>query len=124
MRTPGGWQLTNVPGLTNLTVRARGHVIGGGGSYGGSSWFLESALTLAPQTRPTILINDPGFGVQSNQFGFKIVALPGQVIVTEASTNLQTWTPLSTNWVSVNSFYFLDPRPLLPPGSFYRARLK
>ncbi|HEX5221785.1 MAG TPA: hypothetical protein VFZ59_19630, partial [Verrucomicrobiae bacterium] len=122
-RIPGGWQLANVFGLTNLTVRARGDVIGGGGFYSGSSWFVESMLIIAPRTRPTILVHDSSFGVQSNRFGFKVSAFPGQVVVTEVSTNLQVWTPLAMDWVHSNSFYFLDTRQLLHPSSFYRVRL-
>jgi uncharacterized delta-60 repeat protein len=41
-RISGGWQLTNVPGLTNMSIRARGFLTGGQGDT--SSWFVETNI--------------------------------------------------------------------------------
>ena len=49
---------------------------------------------------PQILCAPPGFGYASNRFGFKVQAVPGQVLVVEATTNLFIWLPAqSTNFV-------------------------
>jgi hypothetical protein len=42
--------------------------------------------------------------------------------VAEASTNLQTWLPLSTNTFGAGLFQFLDPDSLTNPIRFYRTR--
>lgn len=79
----------------NSTLRARGFVTGG--QYNGSTWFVETTLQIVP---PAILVNDDRFGMRSNNFGFNTRAVPGQIVVIEAVTNLVTWTPVQTNLVT------------------------
>ena len=50
-----------------------------------------------PPPRPAILMNDGNFGFRSNQFAFNVSAMPGQVVVVQAATNLANWTDLQTN---------------------------
>jgi hypothetical protein len=78
------------------------------------------AFTAVPGP-PSILLNDGGFGVRSNHFGFNLRAAAGQVVVVETSTDLVNWTALATNSVSASPFYFNDPAPPNSPCRFYRA---
>jgi hypothetical protein len=47
---------------------------------------------------PEIQFNRTGFGVQTNQFGFKIIWADNKAVVVEACTDLATpvWVPLTT----------------------------
>jgi uncharacterized delta-60 repeat protein len=122
-RIGGGWQLANtsLPSTTG-TIRARGFVTGG--EYNGSTWFVESTLSLvAPPSAPVILTSDGHFGFGTNGFGFNLSTAAGQTIVVEASTNLLNWAPLATNLMGSGPFYFSDPRTGAFPARFYRARL-
>jgi hypothetical protein len=71
---------------------------------------------------PLILQNGPGFGIQSNQFGFTVSWATNLSVVVEASTNLASpgWQPLQTNTLTNGSFYFSDPNWTNFPGRFYR----
>jgi hypothetical protein len=40
----------------------------------------------------------------------------------QASTNLQTWTPISTNTATTNAFNLLDPNATNFPYRFYRVQ--
>jgi hypothetical protein len=62
----------------------------------------------------------PGF--TSNQFGFGISGPAANTFVVEASTNLQTWLPLSTNIFGLGQFQFLDSGSATNPIRFYRTR--
>ena len=119
-RITGGWGLSGVALSANAWVRARGFT--SGGYFNSSGWYVESvAQVLAP---PVILVNDPGFGVHSNQFDFNVSAVPGQVVVIEASTDLANWVPVQTNLVtSLALVMFADSQTGLLPQRFYRVRL-
>ena len=107
-----------------------------GGEAGGYSVIVSNAfgsvtsvvalltVNLPPPTRPTILVNDGGLGLHTNQFGFNVRALPGQAIVIEASTNTVNWTPIQTNLTtSLGQIIFCDSKCSLFPRRFYRAAL-
>lgn len=121
-RVPGGWNLGELPLLPFGQVRARGYTVGG--NHYGSSWFVESTLAVDPNTPPQILSTDGSFGFRTNQFGFNLAGLIGQTVVVEASTNLTSWTPLTTNTLSTPTLYFSDPSASSLPLRFYRARLR
>jgi hypothetical protein len=73
---------------------------------------------------PTIVVNDGNFGMRSNQFGFNISAVAGQMVVIEASTNLVNWIPVQTNLTTgIGLIAFTDMQSGLFPRRFYRARL-
>ena len=119
-RITGGWGLSGLALSANSWIRARGFTTGG--YYTSSGWFVENvARVLAP---PVILVNDPGFGVRSNQFDFNVSAVPGQVVIIEASTDLANWAPIQTNVVtSLALVTFTDWQTGLFLHRFYRVRL-
>ncbi|MGD0745177.1 MAG: immunoglobulin domain-containing protein [Verrucomicrobiota bacterium] len=119
-RITGGWGLSGLSLPANSWIRARGFTTGG--YYTSSGWFVESvARVLAP---PVILVNNPSFGVHSNQFDFNVSAVPGQVLVIETSTDLANWVPIQTNLVtSLALVMFADSQAGLFPHRFYRVRL-
>jgi uncharacterized delta-60 repeat protein len=120
VRTTNGWQAPVVSLPANATIRARGFVEGG--YQDGSSWFVESVFQ--PPSRPAILVSDGGLGFHTNQFGFNVRALPGQVVVIETSTNFVNWTPLQTNVTTdLGQIIFSDARSGSFPRRFYRAEL-
>jgi uncharacterized delta-60 repeat protein len=119
-RISGGWQITGLALPGNTPIRARGFLTGGANN--GSSWYVESTLNLT--LPPIIITDDSGFGVRSNQFSFNIAAVPDQIVVIEASTDLQNWSPLSTNTLYSSPLRFTDPSPTVVPCRFYRARLQ
>jgi uncharacterized delta-60 repeat protein len=112
-RIAGGWQLANVSVETGATIRALGLMASGG--------IVESKLVVAPP--PVIVATDPLFGVHSNRFGFNISGLAGQVIVVEASTNLQQWIALQTNTLTGDLLYFADSDWWQNARQFYRVRV-
>jgi hypothetical protein len=85
-------------------------------------WFVETNLVIDP--RPVIEVSGPASGYHTNQFGFKVGAMPGRTLVIEASTNLANWTALATNLVETGAVYFSDPGFAEFPLRFYRARLR
>jgi hypothetical protein len=78
--------------------------------------------------RPTALWIQPlqasGVGVQAKQFGFTITGPSGLIIVVETCTDLanSAWSPLLTNTLSGDAFYFSDPQWTNYPRRFYRVR--
>ena len=123
-RIPGGWQTTNTFALANLVspaiLRARGFIPAGCGNTPG--WFAETNLQLDP--RPRIEVSHPAFGARTNQFEFKVSALPGRTLIIEASTNLVNWSALVTNVVEDGAVYFRDTGSSRFPARFYRAYLR
>jgi hypothetical protein len=61
--------------------------------------------------------------VRTNQFSFYVDWAGGQNVVVEGCTNLShpVWSPLQTNLLSGNSWYFTDPQWKNYPRRFYRA---
>ena len=112
-RIPGGWQCTNTAASANAIIRARGFV-----GRSNSEWFVANT------TRPTIEMDDGGFGIRSNKFGFNIGGNPGEVVIVESSANMNDWTPVSTNLVGSGPFYFSDPGSINLPLRYYRTRIQ
>jgi hypothetical protein len=92
------------------------------GTIGWDTAFFNVASPWAPQ----IQASDGGFGVQSNQFRFNIIAATNiPVVVVEASTNLagEMWLSVSTNMLSDGTSYFSDPQWTNYPVRFYRLSM-
>ena len=91
---------------------------GWGTIFGGrptAPWYLPA---------PTILNFGPGFGFQTNRFGFVISWATNGLVVVEVSTNLSSpaWSPLSTNTLVNGSCYFTDAVWTNYPARLYRVR--
>ncbi len=121
VRIPGGWQLSEISPAAGGMIRASGHVSGGDKSSG---WFVETVLDLGALNGPVIVVDDGQFGIRANGFGFKVTCNSTASVVVEASTDFMQWTPLSTNSLSSNSTFFIDPNWTQTPRRFYRARLR
>lgn len=78
---------------------------------GATGWGLTFAERPTALWLPEVLTGDASFGVRTNQFGFNIAWAGGQAVVVDACTNVANpiWSPLQTNVLSSDSFYFSDP---------------
>src|SRR5665213_1916330 len=96
---------------------------------GTTGWDYFSANTGIPAVlwflpNPLILNSSPGFGVQTNRFGFIISWATNTPVVVEACANLfhPAWIPVGTNTLTGGSSYFSDPQWTNHPARFYRLR--
>ena len=108
------WQLNasnviaRLPDITNLTTQI---------NY--TTPAQSITLFVVPQralARPRL---DVGGIFNMNQFVFSLVGEAGVTYVTESSTNLTTWTPVSTNLLTTNYVNIFVPSTT--QGTFYRA---
>jgi hypothetical protein len=105
-------------GATNAIVHYLPGTTGWDTVFGGlptTWWFLPN---------PLILPNGPGFGIQTDRFGFIISWATNVPVVVEACTSLvtPTWSSISTNTLSSGSSYFSDPQWTNYPARLYRLR--
>ena len=114
----GGWKLSSPALSPGLSIRARGYVLGG--YRNGSSWFVEKTAVV-PEW-PRIVSDDARFGIDSQQFGFNVAGASGQEFVIESSKNLVDWTPIATNTLGAEPFYFSQPVLHEPAARFFRLR--
>jgi len=121
-----------IPGATNSVLaisnvqpaNAGNYSVVVSNPYGSVTSAPPAVLTMDPLTPPVILVSDGGFGFRTNRFGFNLSALPGQVVVIEASTNLIGWTPVQTNVTTgIGLILFTDLQSDIFSCRFYRARL-
>jgi uncharacterized delta-60 repeat protein len=107
-----GWQLDGLSFPRRSMIRARGFVTGG--INNGSGWFVQN---IAPSAVPPVL-------TPANGFGFNVLALPGQIVVVEATEDFTFWTVVQTNVVTdLGSFLYAESQAGLFPHRFYRAKL-
>jgi hypothetical protein len=102
----------------NATVYYLPGTTGWSTTFGGrptALWFLPN---------PLILTSGPGFGLQSNAFGFITSWATNIPVVVEACTNPanHSWSPLQTNDLTGGWSYFSDPRWANYTARFYRVR--
>ena len=91
--------------------------IGWSSTFGGrptASWVLP---------HPVILTAATNFGIQNNQFGFRISWATNVPVVVEASATLvnPVWSPVSTNTLMDGWSYFSDAEWTNHPARFYRV---
>jgi hypothetical protein len=118
----------NAPGLdVNVFYAAENVVVFY--SPGTTGWGLifggrPTAQWRLPQ--PVILTSRPGFGIQTNRFGFIISWATNVPVLVEASPTLtnSAWSAVSTNALTNGSSYFSDPDWAKYPSRFYRIRSK
>ena len=75
-----------------------------------------------PPQQPVIEVSSGSLGSSASQFEFQFRGRPGQVVVVEASTDLNQWQPLQTNILSSSASYFCDPGWKDYSRRFYRIR--
>jgi BspA type Leucine rich repeat region (6 copies) len=133
-----GWAFSFCTGLKDVYFMGNAPLAGAGALYsdinatvyylaGTTGWDSTfggrpTALWLLPN--PIILYNGPGFGVDTNGFGFIISWATNLSVVVEASTNLAGpfWSPIATNILTGGSSYFSDPQWTNYRARFYRLR--
>jgi len=94
------------------------------GTMGWGATFADRPTALWSLPQP-LIIGGPSFGVQSNQFGFRVSWATNVPVVVEACTDLGTpvWTPLTTNSLApAGWFQFSDPDWTNYPNRLYRVR--
>ncbi len=74
------------------------------------------------QSKPQLPGTGAGFGVLNHQFQFAISWAANTIVVVEASANLQSWTPVSTNTLVNGASAFTDSTWTNHPQQFYRVR--
>ena len=79
----------------------------------------EATLTVI-SLPTTNLIRD--FGFTGDQFGFSLSNDLHQMVVIQASTNLQDWSSLETNASGAGYLFFSDPQPQIFKARYYRAK--
>jgi streptogramin lyase len=72
---------------------------------------------------PAILSSARPFGLNQGQFEFILTGPTAQLVVVEASSDLQTWLPIWSSTFGPGQLFFADPDPAPPPPRFYRALL-
>ena len=95
------------------------------GTSGWTSSFGGRPTAVWHLPTPTILTLPPYFGVQTNQFGFRVSWATNRTTVIEACTDLASpsWVPLATNSLTPFLwFYFNDPEWTNFPNRIYRVR--
>jgi hypothetical protein len=94
------------------------------GTRGWTDYFAGERTALWFLPNPLILNKGPGFGVQSNQFGFTISWATNLPVVVEACSNLSNpvWIPVGTNILVGGTSYFTDPQLANLSARFYRLR--
>jgi len=99
--------------LTNATIAANAFAPGYNNSVASSALFF-----VQPQyfTAVSFLAN--------RQLQLSFLGVPGSNYVLQASTNLTSWTPISTNTAGINSFNFIDPHAASFPDRYYRVLLQ
>ena len=81
------------------------------GTLGWSDTFAGRPTAQWSLPQPLILNQGPGFGVQSNQFGFTISWASTTPVVVEACTNLSNpvWLPVATMTLTNGLVHFTEP---------------
>lgn len=116
----------DIPEVAALAVSGSTLLAGGSFDWAGTNYM---AINLAMANLPVsvdIIANNAAFGFTNGVFGFNVSGSAGSNVVIQASTNLQTWTPLQTNLLGLlgnGLLYFSDAQSTTNVQRFYRAQL-
>ncbi len=134
----GNWAFSDCARLRGIYFEGNAPEVGESAFAGGTIYYLPgttgwgptlvdrpTALWLRPN--PVILTTAPGFGIETNVFGFTISWATNAAVVIEASADLGRgpWSPLATNALPRGALYwsyFSDPEWTKYPRRFYRIR--
>jgi hypothetical protein len=86
----------------------------------GNLYVADFYLNTIRKGYPPPAVFNPGF--IGGQFGFVLTGAPGQSVVVESSTDLQTWLPLWTNTFT-GALNFKDPQSGGYSKRFYRSHV-
>jgi hypothetical protein len=67
------------------------------------------------------IVTSPAIRSQDGAFTFSVSAPIGRTVIVESSTNLSTWTPVSTNLVLDGRVSLTEAQPASEPRKYYRA---
>jgi hypothetical protein len=111
-----------------IVVDAVGNVYVAGYSYGLTGYdFLTikySGQAVVDSTPLKFVTTNRGFGFTNNQFVLTLTGPTDSNAVISASSNLQSWVPLTTNQLSGGTFQFTDAASTNLLHRFYRATLQ
>lgn len=103
-------------GVFNFTARVR--------DYHENSSGLTRNITLSVTSPPPVSLTIAIAGSGANSHArVHFLGTAGQQQIIEASTNLQTWTPLETNTFATNVFEWDESNLLQFPTRFYRSKI-
>jgi uncharacterized delta-60 repeat protein len=91
-----------------------------GGAFTMVNGFLRNGVARLNGDQPVVQFAAAGMGSGGPVFNLKTT--PGGVYVIDATTDLVSWLPLSTNWASGYNLIFTDPSAHGLNQRFYRAR--
>lgn len=122
------WKLNGaaLPGATGSTLVLANAQPTNAGNYSvmitntaGSVTSAAAALTVIPPTPPSL----SSASMTANGFRFQLSVPVGATYILSTSTNLQDWTPISTNVAPVANVVVTDPAATNFARRFYRAML-
>ena len=120
---------TNIAGSTTATLAFANAQTTNAGSYTvvvtNSAGSITSSVASLTVTNPGISLST-AVGAILNEAGFTFqFSVPiGITYVVDASTDLQAWTPISTNLSLSGSVAFTDAAAVNFPGRYYRVRVQ
>jgi uncharacterized delta-60 repeat protein len=105
--------------VNSLFLPSDGNILLGGAftSVNTAARAFAARLLGAAALRPFLA----GLGFTNGQFRFSLAGLASQTIVIQASTNLQSWLPISTNTLTNSPVILSDPQSSTNRSRFYRG---
>ena len=109
--------------MNALALSGNDLYVGGTFTTAGGKSSAYVARAILPDNSLKFIITNGSFGLTNGLFVSTLTGPDAANAVIEASTNLEDWTPLTTNPLTGGSTYFTDPQTTNQPERFYRARL-
>ncbi len=105
--------------LPKVTLADAGEYTVTASNLAGTVTSPAGSLVVMPQPVPEV---GTAIGFNGGRFYFDLLGQSGMLVVVEASTNLENWTPIQTNVVLNGQTRFSDPESGAYPRRFYRSR--
>lgn len=114
--------------ITNCSAANAGNysvmVENGGGTVTSGDGLLVVLGSTVSNVLSTVTILTSGTGLTQNGFQLNLLKPASSNCVVEASTNLRTWTPITTNSTTVTNFSYVDTAATNLALRYYRVRLQ